>query len=72
MNFAMMFGVFYFGFTAGGDSARNAQIAIGISAAFFLFGFGYIVVRSFVTGRSIFVRPHENHLQFDRETSGNV
>jgi basic amino acid/polyamine antiporter, APA family len=72
MNFAMMFGVFYFGFTAGGDSAKNAQIAIAISAVFFLFGIGYIMVRSFLTGKSIFVRPHENHLRIGREQSGNL
>jgi len=58
MNFAMMFGVFYFGFTAGGDSARNAQIAIAISAAFFILGFAYIIVRSMVSGKSLFV-PHD-------------
>jgi basic amino acid/polyamine antiporter, APA family len=72
MNFAMMFGVFYFGFTAGGSSAQNAQIAIAISAAFFLFGFGYIMVRSLLTGKSIFVSPHENHLRVGREHSGNL
>ncbi len=58
MNFAMMCGVFYFGFTAGGDSARNAQIAIAVAAAFFVLGFVYIFARSMMTGRSIFV-PHD-------------
>ena len=70
LNFTMMFGVFYFGFTAGGDSAKNAQIAIAASAAFFIFGFGYIVLRSVATGKPIFVRPHENIQR--RDLSGNL
>ena len=70
LNFTMMFGVFYFGFTAGGDSAKNAQIAIAISAAFFIFGFAYIVLRSMASGKPIFVRPHENTRRTD--LSGNL
>lgn len=58
MNFVMMGGVFYYGFTQGGDSARNAQIAIGTAFAFFALGFAYIFIRSMTTGRSLFV-PHD-------------
>jgi basic amino acid/polyamine antiporter, APA family len=61
MNFAMMFGVFFFGFTAGGDSAKNAQIAIGVSAAFFLLGFAYVIILSMISGRPIFIRPNVEH-----------
>lgn len=69
LNFAMMFGVFYFGFTAGGDAAINAQIAIGVSAAFFVFGFVYILLTSMMTGTPIFTKPHDKAR--DRETSGS-
>ena len=69
MNFAMMFGVFYFGFTAGGDSATNAQIAIAVSAAFFVLGFVYIFVRSVTTGKSLFVPHNVEHPL--RERSGS-
>lgn len=69
MNFFMMFGVFYFGFTAGGDSARNAQIAIGISVGFFVAGFAYIFIRSMVTGKSIFVPSDIEHPM--RECTGS-
>ncbi len=58
MNFAMMFGVFYFGFTAGGSSATNAQIAIGVSVVFFGLGFLYVFGTSMMTGRPILV-PHD-------------
>jgi len=58
MNFAMMVGVFYYGFTAGGASATNSQIAIGVSALFFVLGFAYIFFRSMITGKSLFV-PHD-------------
>ncbi len=69
MNVAMMIGVFYFGFTAGGDSAKNAQIAIAVSAAFFVFGFAYIFLRSMTTGRSLFVPSNVEHPL--RERSGS-
>jgi amino acid transporter len=61
MNFAMMTGVFYFGFTQGGDSARNSQIAIAVSAIFFVIGFAYIFLRSIITGKSLFVPPDVDH-----------
>jgi amino acid transporter len=61
MNFAMMVGVFYFGFTQGGDSAKNSQIAIAVSAAFFVFGFAYIILRSMITGKSMFVPADVDH-----------
>jgi amino acid transporter len=61
MNFAMMTGVFYFGFTQGGDSARNSQIAIAVAAIFFVVGFVYIFLRSMITGKSIFVPPDIDH-----------
>jgi basic amino acid/polyamine antiporter, APA family len=58
LNFAMLTAVFYFGFTAGGDSARNAQIAIGAGIAFFAIGFAYIFIQGAMSGRSLFV-PHD-------------
>jgi amino acid transporter len=58
MNFAMMIGVFYFGFTQGGDSAKNTQIAIAVSVAFFVLGFAYIFIKSATTRTPIFV-PHD-------------
>ena len=61
MNFAMMFAVFYFGFTAGGDSAKNAQIAIATGAIFFIIGFSYILARSLITGRSILLPYDFSH-----------
>ncbi|PZV15051.1 MAG: APC family permease [Pseudanabaena sp.] len=58
LNFAMLIAVFYFGFTAGGDSARNAQIAIGAGIAFFAIGFAYIFIQGAISGRTIFL-PHD-------------
>jgi basic amino acid/polyamine antiporter, APA family len=66
MNFAMMFAVFYFGFTAGGDSAKNAQTAIVAAAIFFTVGFVYIFGRSLITGRSIFVPRDTRHPMRER------
>ena len=69
MNTAMMVGVFYFGFTVGGDSAKNAQIAIAASTAFFVLGFLYIFIRSITTGRSIFVPKNIDHPLRERSDS---
>jgi basic amino acid/polyamine antiporter, APA family len=69
MNFAMMFGVFYFGFTAGGDSAKNAQIAIFVSAVFFLLGFAYVIMTSIMRGRPIFLR---SNARGSLDQSGNL
>jgi basic amino acid/polyamine antiporter, APA family len=66
MNFAMMFGVFFFGFTAGGDSAKNAQIAISVSAVFFVLGFAYVIILSMISGRPIFIRPNVEHPLHDQ------
>ena len=61
LNFAMLFALFYFGFTAGGDSARNSQIAIGAGVAFFVIGFAYILIQGAVSGKSIFLPPDVSH-----------
>jgi basic amino acid/polyamine antiporter, APA family len=58
LNFAMLIAVFYYGITGSSDSARNSQIAIAVSIAFFLFGFAYIFIQGQLTGRSILL-PHD-------------
>ncbi|MGA7937362.1 MAG: APC family permease [Kovacikia sp.] len=61
MNFSMMVGVFYYGFTAGGVSATNSQTAIAVSVAFFVLGFAYIMIRSMILGKSLFVPRNIDH-----------
>jgi len=61
MNFLMMVGLFYFGFTSGGDSAKNAQIAIIASVAFYIAGFAYFIGNSLSRGRVIFLPQDIDH-----------
>ena len=61
LNFAMLIAVFYFGFTSGGDSATNAQIAIGGGVIFFIIGFAYIFLRRFINGKPILLSPDTSH-----------
>jgi flagellar basal body-associated protein FliL len=60
-NLGMMVGVFYFGFTAGGASATNAQIAIIASIAFFVGGLVYFIGNSLTRGRSILLAEGVSH-----------
>jgi len=61
LNFLMLFGVFYYGFTAGGDSGKNASIAIGVAVAFFVGGFAYLIGNSLIRGQPIFLPPSVSH-----------
>jgi len=70
VNFLMMVGVFYFAFTQGGDSAKNAQIAIGISLGFFVAGFAYLIGDSLIKGKSLFVPADIDHPLRERIGSG--
>jgi len=70
VNFLMMVGVFYFAFTQGGDSAKNAQIAIGISFGFFAAGFAYLIGDSLIKGKSLFVPADIDHPLRERIGSG--
>jgi APA family basic amino acid/polyamine antiporter len=68
LNLLMMIGVFYFGFSSGGDSAKNAQIAIIASIAFFVAGFAYFIGTSLSRGRSVLLPPNPNHPLRDNAT----
>jgi len=61
LNLLLMLGVFYFGFTQGGNSAVNAQIAIIASVAFFVAGLVYFIGNSLSRGRSILVPQNISH-----------
>ena len=61
LNFSMLFGVFYYGITAGGDSGKNASIAIGVSIAFFVGGFAYLIGNSLIRGQPIFLPAGVSH-----------
>jgi len=60
-NLGMMVGVFYFGFTQGGASATNAQIAIIASVSFFIAGLVYFIGNSLTRGRSILLAEGVSH-----------
>jgi len=66
LNFAMLVAVFYFGFTSGGDSAKNAQIAIGGGVIFFIIGFAYIFLKRLINGKPILLSPDTSHPLRDR------
>jgi amino acid transporter len=59
LNFACLFGVFYYGFTQGGDSAKNSQIAIIVGFGFFVLGFVWIIVTSLLNNKPILL-PAKN------------
>ena len=61
LNFAMLFGVFYYGITAGGASGANASIAIGVSIAFFVTGFVYLIGNSLIKGQPLFLPAGVSH-----------
>lgn len=61
LNFACLFGIFYYGFTQGGDSAKNSQIAIEVGLAFFILGFAWIIATSLINNRPILLPPKKSH-----------
>lgn len=63
LNIFMLVGVMYYGITAGGQSALNADLAIGFSLAWLIIGFGYLFIRQMVTGEAILHSPdHKGNL----------
>ncbi len=60
LNFLMMFGVFYYGLTAGGATGADATLAIGVSIAFFVTGFVYLIGNSLIRGKRLLLPPDAN------------
>jgi basic amino acid/polyamine antiporter, APA family len=61
MNLVMVCGIFYYGLTGTGNAKINSLTAIGISIAFFVAGFAYLIGNSLFKGKPIFLPPTVNH-----------
>ena len=61
MNILMVCGIFYYGLTGVGNAKINSITAIGISIAFFVVGFAYLIGNSLIKGEPIFLPFDVNH-----------
>jgi basic amino acid/polyamine antiporter, APA family len=61
LNLFMVCGIFYYGLTGTGNAKVNSMTAIGISVAFFVGGFAYLIINSLVKGEPIFLPRDFNH-----------
>jgi basic amino acid/polyamine antiporter, APA family len=61
MNLVMVCGIFYYGLTGTGNARINSMTAIGISIAFFVAGFAYLIGNSLLKGTPIFLPSNVNH-----------
>lgn len=71
-NLLMVCGIFYYGLTGTGNAKANSLIAIGISIAFFVAGFAYLIGDSLLKGKPIFLPPDVSHPLRDRVKSSKV
>jgi hypothetical protein len=61
MNLVMVCGIFYYGLTGTGNAKINSITAIGISAAFFVAGFAYLIGDSLLKRKPIFLPSNISH-----------
>jgi basic amino acid/polyamine antiporter, APA family len=55
MNLVMVCGIFYYGLTGSGSAKTNSLTAIGISIAFFVAGFAYLIGDSLFKSKPLFL-----------------
>jgi basic amino acid/polyamine antiporter, APA family len=61
LNLLMVCGIFYYGLTGVGNAKTNSLTAIGISIAFFVGGFAYLIGDSLIKGKPLFLPSDINH-----------
>ena len=60
-NLAMVCGIFYYGLTGTGNAKINSLTAIGVSIAFFIAGFVYLIGDSLLKGKPLFLPADLSH-----------
>lgn len=68
-NLLMVCGIFYYGLTGTGNAKINSITAIGMSLAFFVAGFAYLIGDSLLKGKPIFLPSDVSHPLRDRISS---
>jgi len=71
-NILMVCGIFYYGLTGTGNAKIDAITAIGISIAFFVAGFVYLIGDSLLKGKPIFLPSDISHPIRDRMKSSKI
>lgn len=69
LNLAMVCGIFYYGLVGSGNAQANSMMAIGVSVAFFVAGFAYLVEDSLHKGKPLFLPANMVHPLRDRAGS---
>jgi basic amino acid/polyamine antiporter, APA family len=69
MNLFMVCGIFYYGLSGSGSAKTNSLTAIGISVAFFVGGFAYLIGDSLIKGKPLFLPADINHPLRDSASS---
>jgi APA family basic amino acid/polyamine antiporter len=65
-NLFMVCGIFYYGLTGAGSAKTDSMAAIGISIAFFVAGFAYLIGDSLLKGKPLFLPADMSHPLRDR------
>jgi amino acid transporter len=68
-NLFMVCGIFFYGLTGAGSAKTNSMTAIGISIAFFVAGFAYLLGDSLLKGKPLFLPADMVHPLRDRAIS---
>jgi basic amino acid/polyamine antiporter, APA family len=61
LNLVMVCGIFYYGLNGAGSAKTNSMTAIGISLAFFVGGFVYLIGNSLIKNKPLLLPPDINH-----------
>ncbi len=72
MNLLMVCGIFYYGLTGSGSAQVNSITAIGISIAFFVAGFAYLIGDSLIKGKPLLLPADISHPLRDRVGASKV
>ncbi len=71
-NLFMVCGIFYYGLTGAGSAKTNSITAIGVSVAFFVAGFAYLIGDSLLKGKPLFLPTDLSHPLRDRAVASKV
>jgi basic amino acid/polyamine antiporter, APA family len=71
-NLFMVCGIFYYGLTGSGNAKTNSIMAIGISIAFFVAGFAYLIGDSLLRRKPLFLPANVSHPLRDRVNSSKL